>query len=212
MEEARREVDQSGDAERIEGRIAESSDVDRTVEKSTPSSATTSSEENPPHSKRLLRSMGVPRPAYLMSGHDPREVFFPGTVCECSCCDDDFFDDFFMLGTDTGAAVCDMNEIERERMGDRGGEAGGDGVAGGNSEVDAIGDPERDRQVKSRLKSVKTSNMEVSTSVCEGSSTVSPCTVLSSSSSSLSGIVAAFSCAATNALVKVSERLSSAIW
>ena len=211
MEEARREMDQSGDAERMEGRIAESSDVDRTAEKSTPSSDTTSSEENPPHSRRLLRSMGVPRPAYLMSGHEPREVFFAGTVCECSCCDEAFFDDFFAWGADTGAAVWDMNEIERESLGERGGEGGGDGVAGGNSEVDAIGEPGRDRQVKSRAKSVKTSNMEVSITVCEGSSTVSPCTVLSSSSSSLSGTVAAFSCAATNALVKVSERQSSVL-
>lgn len=82
-------------------------------------------------------------------------------------------------------------------------------MVGGISDVDGEGDPGRERQVRSRSKSVKTSNMEVS--IVGGVSMVRAWIVSSSLSSSLSGIVAASSCAATIAFVTVSERLSSAL-
>ena len=66
--------------------------------------------------------MGVPRPAYLMSGHDPREP--AGTVAE-SWGDDAFFD-FLALNDDAaGVWEADAKDMERERMGEVG---GGEGV------------------------------------------------------------------------------------
>jgi hypothetical protein len=47
-------------------------------------------------------------------------------------------------------------------MGEGWGEAGGDGVDGGNSDVEGTGEDGGDRQDKSKLKSVKTSKIEVS--------------------------------------------------
>ena len=82
----------SGEVERCDGRVAESRDVERTAEKSIPSSAT-SSAETPPHSSLRLRSMGVPRPAYLINGHEPRIVVPVRVAPRCS--DDTFFLDFF---------------------------------------------------------------------------------------------------------------------
>ena len=126
-----------------DGRIAESRDVERTVEKSIPSSAT-SSPEKPPHSSLRLRSMGVPRPAYLINGHEPRIVVADPVVAP-SCGDDSFFLDFFWGKGDTRF----MKDVERESIGDD----GGDGVSGGRMDVDGVGDEGGERQDRSRLKS-----------------------------------------------------------
>ena len=126
-----------------EGRIAESRDVERAVEKSIPSSAT-SSPEKPPHSSLRLRSMGVPRPAYLINGHEPRAVVVDPVVAP-RCGDDSFFLDFFWGKGDTR----DMNDVDRESIGDD----GGDGVSGGRMDVDGVGDEGAERQERSRLKS-----------------------------------------------------------
>ena len=79
----------SGEFDLSDGRLAESIDVDRTPEKRWPSSATPSP-ENPPHSSRLLLSIGVPRPAYFINGQEPRAP--AGAVAERFAEDDDFFD------------------------------------------------------------------------------------------------------------------------
>ena len=126
-----------------EGRIAESRDVERTVEKSIPSSAT-SSLEKPPHSSLRLRSIGVPRPAYLIKGHEPRVVVADPIVAP-SCGDDSFFLDFFWGKGDTRG----KNDVERERIGDD----GGDGVSGGRMDVEGVGDEGGERQDRSKLKS-----------------------------------------------------------
>lgn len=126
-----------------DGRIAESSDVERAAEKSIPSSAT-SSPEKPPHSSLRLRSIGVPRPAYLISGHEPRVVVADPVVAP-RCGDDSFFLDFFWGKGDTR----DMNDVERERIGDD----GGDGVSGGRMDVEEVGEEGAERQDRSRLKS-----------------------------------------------------------
>ena len=128
-----------------DGRIAESRDVERTAEKSTPSSAT-SSPEKPPHSSLRLRSIGVPRPAYLISGHEPRIVVPDPIVAPPRCGDDSFFLDFFWGKGDTLV----MNDVERERIGDD----GGDGVSGGRTDVEGVGDEGgEERQDRSRSKS-----------------------------------------------------------
>ena len=133
-----------------DGRTAESRDVERTVlEKSIPSSAT-SSPEKPPHSSLRLRSMGVPRPAYLINGHEPRTVVVDPVVAP-SCGDDSFFLDFFWGKGDTRG----MNDAERESIGDD----GGDGLSGGRMDVDGVGDEGAERQDKSKLKSLNPSKI-----------------------------------------------------
>ena len=133
-----------------DGRTAESRDVERMAEKSIPSSAT-SSPEKPPHSSLRLRSMGVPRPAYLINGHEPRtEVDDPVVAPRCG--DDIFFFDFFWGKGD----IRGMNDVERERVGDDGGE----GVSGGRTDVDGVGDEGgEERQDRSRLKSLNPSKI-----------------------------------------------------
>ena len=132
-----------------DGRTAESKDVERAVEKSIPSSAT-SSPEKPPHSSLRLRSMGVPRPAYLISGHEPRiEVVDPVVAPRCG--DDNFFLDFFWGKGD----MRDINDADRVSIGDD----GGDGVSGGRLDVDGVGDEGGERQERSRLKSPNPSKM-----------------------------------------------------
>jgi hypothetical protein len=131
-----------------DGRTAESRDVERTVEKSIPSSAT-SSPEKPPHSSLRLRSIGVPRPAYLINGHEPRIVVADPVVAP-RCGDDNFFLDFFCKGD-----IRDMNDVEWESVGDD----GGDGVSGGKTDVDGVGDEGGERQDKSRLKSLNPSKI-----------------------------------------------------
>jgi hypothetical protein len=126
-----------------DGRTAESRDVERTVENSIPSSAT-SSPEKPPHSSLRLRSMGVPRPAYLINGHEPR-IVVADPVVAARCGDDSFFLDFFWGIGD----IRDMNDVERVSFGDD----GGDGVSGGRTDVDGVGDEGGERQDRSRLKS-----------------------------------------------------------
>ena len=141
--------------------MAESIDVDRTLEKRTPSSATPSL-ENPPHSCRLLLSIGVPRPAYFINGQDPRAP--ARVVADRFAEDNDFFDFFGALFADKGPE-CEANEMERDRMGEGWGEGGGDGVGeGGSSDVDGVGEEGGDRQDKSKSKSAKAAKMEVSIS------------------------------------------------
>lgn len=132
-----------------DGRTAESRDVERTAEKSIPSSAT-SSPENPPHSSLRLRSMGVPRPAYLINGHEPRIVDSDPVVAP-RCGDDNFFLDFFWGKGD----IRGMNDVERESIGDD----GGDGESGGKMDVDGVGDEGGERQDRSKLKSVNPSKI-----------------------------------------------------
>lgn len=69
MEETRKF--QSGDAGRCDLGEMESKDVDRTEDKSSPSSVT-SSPLNVPHSTRRVLSTGVPRPTCLTNGQEPR--------------------------------------------------------------------------------------------------------------------------------------------
>lgn len=138
--------------------MAESIDVDRTLEKRRPSSATPSP-ENPPHSNRLFLSIGVPRPAYFINGQEPRTP--AGTVAERFAEDNDFFDFFEDLFV--GKGPWEVNETERDRMGEGWREGGGDGVGeGGSSDVDGVGDEGGDRQDKSKSKSAKTAKLEVS--------------------------------------------------
>lgn len=73
---------ESEETDRWDGRNAESSDVERTVENKKPSSPT-SSLPTPPHSILLFLSMGVPRPTYFIRGQDPRAAA-PAPVCD-SC-------------------------------------------------------------------------------------------------------------------------------
>lgn len=157
--------------------MAESIYVDRTLEKRRPSSATPSP-ENPPHSNRLFLSIGVPRPAYFINGQEPRTP--AGTVAERFAEDNDFFDFFEDLFV--GKGPWEVNEMERDRMGEGWREGGGDGVGeGGSSDVDGVGDEGGDRQDKSKSKSAKTAKLEVSipdperlTRIVELSSSLSP--------------------------------------
>lgn len=161
----------SGDTERCEreGRMAESSEVERTSENRTPSSPTSSAPPPAPlHSMRLFRSIGVPRPTYLTSGHDPRaaEVPAPGRC---------FLD-----------AVVWVADVETDERGD-----GDDGreSAWGSSEMEAGGDEGGERQERSSSKSSKPPN--AGTSITSGR----PCTV--TSSYSRRGTAVASTCAAT---------------
>ena len=106
----------------------ESSEADRGGEKRTPSSATSSSSVmRPPHSRLLLRSIGVPRPVYLSPGHDPRELL-GGKVIDESWVEDSFFVVFF-----NGAIACWANDLVLDSVccTSGGGEGGGEGVDGG---------------------------------------------------------------------------------
>lgn len=196
--ETEEDIFHSGDNDLWEGRIAlESNDVERTAEKRMPSSATVSSPENPPHSSLLFRSMGVPRPAYLISGHEPRVP--EGVVDERFGVD--AFLDCFEVNEDT-RGDCEANDMERESMG----EEGGEGVDGGKSDVDGTGDEGAERQDKSKSKSVKTSKMEVSMELSIELS-AGMRIVSSSSSSSFSGTVIATCCAAAMTFDTTSERV-----
>jgi hypothetical protein len=148
---------QSGDIERREGCMAESREVERTAENRIPSSPT-SSEPIPPHSIRLFLSMGVPRPTYLTSGHDPRTV-------------EPTARDGLRLGgiSWVGDADDPENEMDRED-----GEVDRGEVSWGNDEMEAGGEDGGERQDKSSSKSSKPPN--VGTSIISGK----PCTVSSS--------------------------------
>lgn len=123
---------QSGDIERWDVRNAESNDEERTVENSIPSSVT-SSPLWPPHSILLLRSMGVPRPTYLIKGQEPRTI-------DVAVTGDSFGDGSFcvVLLCGVGECVDEENDTDFEERGDAGGEcaeweedeieAGGDGT------------------------------------------------------------------------------------
>jgi hypothetical protein len=113
--------------------------------------------------------------------------------------DEDFFVDFLVAV----AALAEVKEMERDKVGDR----GGDGVEGGRLETDGVGDAGGDRH-KSNLNSDRTSNMVVSSSTGSDSRDT-PRTVLSSLSSPLIGIIAVTPKAATTAFVSVSWRWSS---
>jgi hypothetical protein len=182
----------SGGGNSSKERTAESNDGDRTdVEKRRPSSAT-SSVENPAHSILRLGSIGVPLPVYLIKGQEPRVR--AGAVVDGSFPEEDFSTDLSMA---TVGAFCDMNENERDKIG----EEGGDGVVARRSEVDGVGDVGGERH-KSSLNSDRTSNIDVSTPPL--GPTGKPRIVSSSSSSSLSGAFANSSSATSIALVRIS--------
>jgi hypothetical protein len=115
---------------------------------------------------------------------------------------DESFDDFFFMDfLVVVAAFAEVKEMERERVGDK----GGDGVEGGRSETERVGEAGGERQ-RSNLKSERMSNMDVSTRTGSGSKDT-PRTVRSSlSSSGLVGMSVVTPRAAMTALVSVSWR------
>lgn len=167
----------SGDRERCEreGRMAESSEVERTSENRTPSSPTSSAPPPAPlHSMRLFRSMGVPRPTYFTSGHEPRAVEVPAPG---SC----FLD-----------AVVWEADVEIDERGD------GDDrreLAWGSSETEAGGDGGGERQERSSSKSSKPPN--AGTSMTSGR----PCTVTSSYSRRGTAVASTWAATMTSRMV-----------
>jgi len=116
---------------------------------------------------------------------------------------DDIFEDFFFIDFLVAvAAFAEVKEMERDKVGDE----GGDGVEGGKLKTESVGEAGGERH-KSNLNSERTSNMDVSTRT--GSSKDIPRTVWSSLSSSEVGITVVNPKAATTALVSVSWRWSS---
>jgi hypothetical protein len=113
--EGRRVGAGTGEIERCDGRISESSDVERTFENRSPSSPT-SSPLIPAHSILLLLSMGVPRPTYFISGQDPRGTEVLGTG---ESLDIDFFLGEFRR---VGGGADDTNDTDRIDGEDGGGE------------------------------------------------------------------------------------------
>lgn len=93
------------------------------------------------------------RPVYLTNGQEPRDL--EGAV-------DKSFEDFFFIDfLVVVAAFTELKEMERDKIGDK----GGDGVEGGRLE---IGEAGRERH-KSSLNSERTLDMELSTRTVQSS-------------------------------------------
>jgi len=118
---------------------------------------------------------------------------------------DDIFEVFFFIDFLVAvAAFAEVKEMERDKVGDK----GGDGVEGGRLETESVGEAGGERH-KSNLNSERTSNMDVSTRTGSGSKDT-PRTVWSSlSSSDLVCKIVVNPKAATTAFVSVSWRWSS---
>ena len=118
---------------------------------------------------------------------------------------DDIFEDFFFIDfLVTVAAFAEVKEMERDKVGDK----GGDGVEGGRSETEGLGEAGGERH-KSNLNSERMSNMDVSTRSGSGSMDTPRIVWSSLSSSGLLGVIVVTPKAAMIAFVSVSWRWSS---
>lgn len=131
----------------------------------------------------------MPRPVYLTKGQEPRDL--AGVV-------DESFEHFFISFSAAVGAFVDVNEMERDKVGDR----GRDGEERGRLKTEDEGEVCGERH-KSNWNSERTSNMDVSTRT-DSDSSDTPRTVWSSLSSTLGVMIAVTPKAATTAFVSVS--------